>query len=117
MQLNYNAVVAVHGKKRVLTDCFIYAALYIRDRCSQSLTRPLSNVFTYRLRLCIRHTFFLQFLSQSRRRLKNVIGFKFINATKSREIDPKRRYFRHPVYGDVMAKFLLREVMVLFACT
>ena len=39
--------------------------------------------------------------------------FNFENAFKSREIDPERRYFRHPIYGYVMAKLLLREVTVL----
>jgi len=43
--------------------------------------------------------------------------FKFKNAFKSREIDPKRQYFRHPVYGYVMTKLLLKEVTVLFVCT
>jgi len=41
--------------------------------------------------------------------------FKFKNAFKSREIDPKCRYFRHPGYGYVMAKLLLREVTVIRA--
>jgi len=43
--------------------------------------------------------------------------FKFKNAFKSSDIDPKCRYFRHPVYGYVMVKLLLRDVMVFFACT
>jgi len=43
--------------------------------------------------------------------------FKLKNAFKLRENDPKRRYFRHPVYCYVMVKLLLREVTVLFACT
>ena len=40
LRLHYNAVVGVHGNKRVITDRVIYT----RDRCSKSLTRPLSQV-------------------------------------------------------------------------
>ena len=42
--------------------------------------------------------------------------FKFKNAFKSREIDPKRWYFHHTVYCYVMAELLLqpvREVTVI----
>jgi len=62
----------------------------------------------YRIHLCIRRAFFLVFLSQSLLEF-----FKFKNAFKSREIDPKCRYFRHPVYGYVLVNFLLREVTVI----
>ena len=42
--------------------------------------------------------------------------FKFKDTFKSREIDPKRQYFRHPVYGYVITSPLLSEVTVLFVC-
>ena len=68
----------------------------------------------YHIHLCIRRNFFSHFLSQSQGATYTCY-WNFKNAFKSREIDPKHRYFQHPVY--VMAKLLLREVTVLFACT
>ena len=42
LQLHYNSVVRVHVKKTRYNGSH-----YTRDRCSKSLTRPLSQVFTY----------------------------------------------------------------------
>ena len=53
LQLHYNTVFEVHRDK---------TALYTCDRSNWKwLKRPLSQVFTYSTRLCIRRTFFLQF--------------------------------------------------------
>ena len=63
----------------------------------QALTRPLSQVFTYPIHLCIRCTFPPFFVSKSWYMLYMLLDFVqvCINAFKSREIDPKRRYFQH----------------------
>jgi len=53
-------------------------------------------------------TFFLQFLCL----IMLLDFFWFKDAFRLREIDPKRRFFRHHIYGYVMAIFLLREVTV-----
>jgi len=41
-----------------------------------------------------------------------LVFFKFKNAFKSRENDPKRQYIRRPVYGYVMAKILHCDSMI-----
>ena len=76
--------------------------------------------FYYRIKLCIaliRSYFFPpNFVPKSRCDLNMLLDFfKFENAFKSRENNHEHRYFRHHVYGYVMAKLLLREVTVLFS--
>ena len=53
------------------------------------------DLVKYRIRLCIRLTFFLKV----RARLTHAIEI-----FKSREMDPIPQYFHHPVYCYVMAK-------------
>ena len=76
-------------------------------------------VFKYRIDLCIGRTFFpLNFVPKSGCDLYMLLNFiKVENVFNSKENDPERRYFQHPVYGYVMAKLLLREVTVLFSWT
>ena len=64
------------------------------------------NMSEYRVHLCIGPTLFPpNFVQKSECDLYMLLEFfKFENAFKL------SRYFRHPVYGYVMAKLLLREV-------
>ena len=100
LYIQYTATPLLRGRRGPGEKKIYYGLHYIHATVVQI---DLSQVFTYRIVFTpvYKTHFLLQYVSQSRDASYVMLMefFKFIKAFKSREIDPKRRYFRHSVYG------------------